>query len=306
MSCYKPVPARRLDNGSVEIHPPLGTSDMVVPCGFCVGCVMERRAQWSLRCRHEASCWDHNAFVTLTYDDEHLQKECDWHGSLVPEHPRLFLRYLRRAMSGVQNAPNSADKPIRFFGCGEYGSLRKRAHYHLLLFNVRFEDNERYGERTYTNKLVSRLWKYGTHLIGDVTAASAAYVAGYTLKKVQAIDREKEYGLVNFETGEYVERGREFTMCSNRPGIGQYWYERYKRELRHGYVVADGSQVSVPPCYAKKLRDSGPYLFEEQSFNKYKKSKSFDPADRTEARLAVREEVAGSRLAFFSKSHLED
>lgn len=302
MTCYRPVPARRSDNGSVMIHPPLGTSDMAVPCGFCVGCLLERRQQWSLRAQHEASCWDHNCFLTLTYDDEHL----DWKGSLNADHPRLFLRYLRRNIAGVQSAPDSDDKPIRYFGCGEYGTQRKRAHYHLLLFNVRLPDRERYGESTYTSGLVSRLWKFGSHLVGDVTGASASYVAGYTLKKVQAIARDSAYRVVNYDTGEVAERDREFTMCSNRPGIGQYWYEKYKSELRNGYCVMDGRKVSVPRFYDKKLRNDSPELFEQMSWNKYKQGKSFDPADRSEARLAVREEVASARKVFFSQSHLED
>lgn len=302
MTCYRPVPARRTDNGAVVIYPQLGTSDMSVPCGFCVGCLLEKRQQWSLRCRHEASCWDHNAFVTLTYDDAHL----DWRGSLDKEHPSLFLRYLRRELSGVQSAPSSEKRPIRFFGCGEYGTQRNRAHYHLLLFNVRFTDNERYGERTYTSKLVSRLWPYGSHLIGDVTPASAAYVAGYSLKKVQAIFRDSAYRVVNLDTGEVSEREREFNMCSRKPGIGHYWYEKYKSELRSGYCVTDGRQQSVPRFYDKKLRVDAPLLHEEMLWHKYKKGKSFDPADRTEARLTVREGVVAARQAFFSSTHMED
>lgn len=304
MTCYRPVPARRSDSGCVTIHPPLGTADMAVPCGFCIGCVLEKRQQWALRCRHEASCWDNNVFLTLTYDDD--KKGLEWHGSLNKEHPNLFMRYLRRELSGVQDAPGEARKPIRFFGCGEYGTQRKRAHYHLLLFNVRLPDHERYGERTYTSKLVSKLWKYGNHLCGDVTPASAAYVAGYSLKKVQAIDRESSYGVVDFETGEFTIREREFSMCSRKPGIGQYWYDRYKSELRNGYCVSDGQTVSVPRFYDKKLRVDDPALHEEMSWNKYEKGKSFNPADRSEARLAVREEVATARKSFFSTNHLED
>lgn len=302
MSCYRPVPARRSDNGSVMIHPPLGTADMQVPCGFCIGCMLERRQHWSLRCRHEASCWDHNVFLTLTYDDDHLE----WHGSLNRSHPDDFLRSLRRKLPGVQNAPGSSRKPIRFFGCGEYGSQRQRAHYHLLLFNVQLPDHERCGERTYTSRLVSELWPFGSHLCGDVTAASASYVAGYTLKKVEAVHRDNQYGVANFDTGEYVMRDREFTMCSRHPGIGQFWYDKYKGDLRHGYIIDDGRQVSVPRAYVKKLRDDAPAIYEEMSWNKYQKGKSYDPADRSEARLAVREEVTSARHSFFSTSHLED
>lgn len=310
MTCYKPVPARRADSGGVVIWPELGTSDMAVPCGFCVGCLLEKRQQWSLRCRHEASCWDFNYFLTLTYEDGKIgyngKPGLDWRGSLDKEHPKLFLRYLRRRVSGASCAPGKKEKPIRVFGCGEYGSQRQRAHYHMLLFNVQFTDTERYGERTFTSKLVSELWPFGSHLLGDVTPESASYVAGYALKKVEAIRRDSTYGVVDLETGECAEREREFNFCSTKPGIGQFWYERFKDELRHGYCIMDGRQVSVPRFYDKKLRVDAPGLYEEMSFRKYQKGKSFSPADRTEARLGVRENVVKARQSFFSSTHLED
>lgn len=260
---------------------------------------------WAMRCQHEASTWSHNAFLTLTYDDEHLP----WHGSLDRAHPTRFIRYLRRAVSGVEEAPDgSGRRPVRFFGCGEYGSQRSRAHYHLLLFNVRFDDVSRYGEDTYTSELVSRLWPEGSHLLGKVTPASAAYVAGYATKKVSKWKRDAYgcYQVVDRNTGEVHERKPEFPMMSLKPAIGQYWYDRYKEDLRHGFVLNDGRQVAIPRVYRDKLKRDDPQLYEEMQFRKYEKAKQFDPADRTEARLAVREQVAQARKQFFSTPHLED
>lgn len=303
MTCYSPWTAYRSSQGVVSQKKTADCESLSLPCGACIGCHMDRSQQWALRCRHEAATWTHNVFLTLTYDDEHLP----WHGSLNGDEPRLFIRYLRRRLDGVQEAPDgSGRKPIRYFGCGEYGSQRARAHYHLLLFNVQFGDVSPYGKETYTSKLVSELWKYGSHLIGEVTPASASYVSGYALKKVGAWDRARVYGVHDPDTGEYVERKPEFAMMSLKPPIGWYWYAKHKSDLRHGFIVVDGKQVAVPRLYRDKLALDDPGLHEQMEWKRYQKASNFDPADRTEARLAVRGEVARRKKEFFKRSHLED
>lgn len=265
---------------------------------------MERSQLWAMRCRHEAQFWDHNAFVTLTYDDEHLP----WHGSLNREHLQKFLKRFRKATEGVALAPNSKHRPVRFFGCGEYGSTTKRAHYHLLLFNVSIPDREKYGKDTYTSRMLSDLWPYGSHLVGTVTPASAAYVAGYSMKKVYGrfnSNKEAHYGVVNRETGEYVERLPEFSAMSLKPGIGQYWYDRYKRDLQHGYVVLDGAKAPVPRFYEQKYRNDFPEEIEEREFSRELLRRERDPNELSEPRLLAKEAVARSRKAFFKPDHPE-
>lgn len=303
MTCYSPWIAYRDRSGGVSQKETADSESLSLPCGACVGCHMDRSLSWALRCRHEAAMWTHNCFLTLTYDDEHLP----WHGSLCTKEPRRFIRYLRRFITGAEVAPDgSGRKPVRFFGCGEYGSRRSRAHYHILLFNVRFNDVHQYGAETYTSDLVSRLWTKGSHLIGSVTPASASYVAGYALKKVSAWQREQRYGVVDYSSGEFVERQPEFAMMSLKPPIGYYWYAKFKSELRNGYCVVDGKEVAIPRLYRDKLAVDSPRLHEEMQWNRDKKMFSFDPADRSPARLAVREEIVRARKSFFSSSHMED
>lgn len=255
---------------------------------------------WAMRCRHEASFWDHNAFITLTYDDEHLPQ----FGSLVPKHLQDFLKRVRRAKAGVQAAPGSVHRPIRYFGCGEYGSRTKRAHYHVLLFNVRFEDAVRYGDETSTSPLLSALWPYGSHLIGTVTPASAAYVAGYATKKVYGrYESEAAYEVVDPRTGEVVgRRVPEFPRMSLKPGIGQYWYDRYKRDLRNGYVVVDGAKLPVPRFYEQKYQSDFPEENDDRDWAREQVRRTRDPADRSEDRLVVAELVARARKRLMTRS----
>ena len=40
---------------------------LLIPCGTCIGCQLERARQWAMRCVHEAQMHERNSFVTLTY-----------------------------------------------------------------------------------------------------------------------------------------------------------------------------------------------------------------------------------------------
>lgn len=303
MTCYYPLNLYKLDNGQVVGYGPkaAGGRPFSAPCGRCFGCDMERTKLWAIRCRHEAQFWDFNSFVTLTYDDAHLP----WHGSLDPVHLRNFLKRLRRCKSGEQAAPGSDHRPIRFFGCGEYGTNTQRPHYHVLLFNCRFEDARKYGKDTFTSELLSSLWSYGSHVIGSVEPASIAYTAGYAAKKVHARrDREAYYGVTDLSTGEYVERVPEFSRMSNRPAIGQYWYDRFKSDLQHGYLVVDGGKVPVPRFYADKFKAEFPESADDLEYQRYLVRLASDPNERSEQRLIVKELVARGRKRLLRRSSL--
>ena len=54
------------------------TNWIPISCGQCIGCRLDYSRTWADRCLLEAQDWEHNAFITLTYDPEHLPplKEC--------------------------------------------------------------------------------------------------------------------------------------------------------------------------------------------------------------------------------------
>ena len=145
MACYHPVPFQQLtrerldkDNrpetirGDVKINPPINTETGYLPCGTCLGCKAARATSWAYRCMHEASLYDHNRFITLTYDDDHLPPN----GWLNLRDVQLWMKRLRKAIP----------TKIRYFLTGEYGSNTGRPHYHALLFNCRFPDEKPAGK----------------------------------------------------------------------------------------------------------------------------------------------------------------
>jgi len=71
VACFKPLTAFRQANGSV-VFAERGdvVATLALPCGRCIGCRLERARQWSVRVMHEASLYEENCFVTLTYSEE--------------------------------------------------------------------------------------------------------------------------------------------------------------------------------------------------------------------------------------------
>lgn len=275
MACYHPAKAYRCADGSV-VFAQLARFDIVgdirLPCGQCIGCRIDRSREWAARCMHEAQMHEQNAFLTLTYDDEHLPANC----SLDYRHFQLFMKRLRKAGA----------KP-RFFMCGEYGDNTFRPHYHCLLFGHRFDDLRHWklgstGFPIYTSVVANQFWKLGNVYIGEVSRQSAGYVARYCMKKVNGDLAAEHYG----------DRQPEFARMSLKPGIGSTWFARYGADvLPCDYVVADGIKVPVPRYYDKLFKGD----IDDVKFNREQYARKF--ADNsTDERLEVREQVAKARL----------
>lgn len=303
MACYYPrvgyKSARLTKNGKSKIvfrpdeavfaHMPIQ-----LPCGQCIGCKLERSRQWAIRCVHEASLYDDNMFLTLTYDDEHLPK----HGTLVKKHFQDFMKRYRKCIS---------PKKIRYFMCGEYGEENMRPHYHAIIFNHFFEDakihKKSQGYNLWTSEKLDELWQKGYSLIGSVTFDSAAYVARYILKKVtgssdEANDRIiKRYTKCNPDTMENHRILMEYSAQSRRPGIGADYMESYKMDIyKNDSVIQNGKEV-VPP----KFYDS---RFEIENPEEYKRIKEKRRArmgrlahNKTPERLRASEKVKMAQLA---------
>lgn len=168
-------------------------------CGQCTPCRINRRRIWTHRIMLEAAQYEDNSFVTLTFDDDHMPADL----SVRPADITSFMKRLR----------NHHDRKLRYFACGEYGENTFRPHYHLAIFN---HPRCRHGQTNLRSvyccpvcEAVSKAWPYGNILVGSLEQQSAAYIAGYVVKKM---------------TGEFDPRleGRrpEFARMSLRPGIG--------------------------------------------------------------------------------------
>lgn len=255
MPCYRPLSGFRskLVNESGKRSIVFSARDALdryetidIPCGQCIYCRLEKSRQWAMRCVHEASLYEKNCFITLTYDPENLPEG----GKLDYDAPVLFMKRLRKKFGDN----------IRSFGCAEYGEKNRRPHYHLLIFNHDFADKDLWrdqGENSlYVSNSLKSLWPYGHSTVGNLTFESAAYTARYVTKKLNGPAAEGHYVSTNPLTGEIFDLPPERSVCvSRRPGIGRLWYERWGKYLKdHDHAIIRGKKVR-PAKYYDRLFD---------------------------------------------------
>lgn len=201
---------------------------LLLPCGHCNECMLAKRKEWSVRCACESLSHKSSCFVTLTYDDAHLR-------SLNRADPLKFIKAIR----------NSGFK-VRYFGCGERGSLTLRPHYHIVLFgflpsDIQYEGDSKSGQAIYSSKFLNSIWNKGFVSVQFFDSMYAGYVAGYTSKKLG--DPES------------------FLFMSTKPGIGyDYIFTHKDIILKYGNVFGDfglSKKASIPRYFKKVLEKNG-------------------------------------------------
>ncbi len=200
-----------------------------VPCGQCTACRITRAKEWSIRMVHESFHHEHNIFVTLTYDDEHLPKN----GEINTEETRNFIKRLRKHL-GV-------NRRIKYFITGEYGKNDDRPHYHAIIFGLGLKEHKIKKTKNGWHILegpVCKAWTKGYIQGGTVTPDSTRYVAEYIQKK-----------LYKTEDGE---RKQPFATQSN--GLGQAWYKKNQQYLKNNLAITfQGKRFPIPQYYIRKL-----------------------------------------------------
>jgi hypothetical protein len=165
-------------------------------------CRITRRTEWKTRLILEYR-YNNNigSFVTLTYSPEFLPESDKFSGgTLVKSHLRNFIKSVRNQFR------NSESRVFSYFAVGEYGSLSKRAHYHLCIFGI---------EHGLLSKIVKKVWKYGFSSVSDLQVGGferMGYTVGYTVKK-----------MTNTESvGKLIgdDRLPEFSFMSRKPALG--------------------------------------------------------------------------------------
>lgn len=290
MACFHPLEAWQASSGAIAFRE---TKDALrhlwLPCGRCIGCRLVRQRSWALRCMHEAAMHKVNSFITLTYDDDHYEPGLNY---------KDFQRFMYRLRQKLG--------PTRFFACGEYGEKTLRPHFHAILFGRTFPLPVPVGKSIYTDTTLSKLWPAGFSSFGEVTYASAAYVARYATKKITGDQADRHYIRVDTRTGEFVRVLPEMGRMSLRPGIGHTWFNKYWQDVylaRDGVVQPGGTVVPPPRFYDQLLERKQPKIRAEKEITRYQNGKRFEK-DNTQERLKVREKCAIARMNFNRKEKL--
>lgn len=298
-------------------HPDRGIVEakaMPIKCDQCIGCRLDYSREWATRCMLELPYHDSSWFVTLTYDDFHLDNgvtikgESDEPsltyysdpstGEAFPAYSlrmRDYQKFMKRLRKSFYRTDEDEELiPIRHYSCGEYGSTTHRPHYHGILFGLQLDDLVYYktnelGQKLYNSPSLQRAWSddfgpIGYAVIAEVTWESCAYVARYILKK-QKGEGAKIYTNFNISP--------EFTCMSKRPGIGkQYLLDHpdiYKWDQINIPTAKGGLKVRPPKYYDRVFDDIAPERLEEVKAN----------------RQVVAEAIAAAKMAQTSLPYLE-
>lgn len=256
---------------------------LMLPCGGCVGCRVERSRKWAVRCMHEASLHKESCFITLTYDEEHLPDD----GSLSVREWQLFAKRLRKKLGD-----------FRFYMCGEYGSRNWRPHYHALIFGRDFADKVYHcrgsqDDKIYRSAVLDAVWGRGFTSIGSVTFESAAYTAAYCVDKFTGPNSDWYYTRLNCR-GNPVRLVPPFNLMSRSPGIGAEWLKKYHPQVfAFDAINVNGKETGVPRYYDKLFNRMGDAAKDRLSELKAERELNalLSVGDNTPERLAVRKEV---------------
>lgn len=327
MACYAPIRAymhiaRKTEKGKKLVvfktsHIQGPFDEIEVPCGKCIGCRIDKSRDWAIRCVQEASLFEKNCFITLTYNPENV----DNNNSLNRRDFMLFMKRLRRHYHGhdIVETEKGVSRPIRYFQCGEYGTELGRPHHHACLFNFDFTDKEifqtRNGVDLYRSRQLDRLWskeiqdadagnykasnnfskgnkrytKLGYCTVGEVTWESAAYCARYICKKITGDQADDHYRTVDPDTGEISTKLPEYCTMSRKPGLGARFFERFESDFfPKDFTTRAGKRFAVPDYYTRLLERKNPEAYNEIKARRKEKA-LLHADDNTLARLRVRQ-----------------
>lgn len=248
---------------AAEVRPSPFLRELAIPCGKCIGCRLRQRLDWSIRASLEGQFHDEKCFVTLTYSDSYLPS------TLQPKQFQDWLKRLRKAV-GVK---------IRFFGCGEYGDISGRPHYHAILYGTSltpraFWSRSDSGIDQFLNPTLSVSWPFGIATVADFSDDYCSYVAGYVCKKM---------------SGPRADPNREepFVRASRRPGLGADWFNSFHSDcvvdnpaaddlIRDG-LVYHGKAYPIPKFFERKL-----HLIDAQLYDIMKAKRASQPHDEVD------------------------
>lgn len=248
---------------------------ILVPCKKCIACRLDYSRRWADRMMLELDHSKVGIFVTLTYNDEHLEygDEVYIPDVLTGEAlPKRFPTTVKRDVQLFHKRLREHFYPrqIRFYTVAEYGPERARPHYHSIYFGLSLSDfpdivldhYNRHNQPVYRSKQLADIWQKGFVTLANISWQTCAYVARYSLKKLGS------------EKGAALERGvlPEWSLCSRRPGIGGYFHIDHpdifdnptdKIFISDKFGVKSVDSINLPAFNFEKLQYVNPDLYAE-------------------------------------------
>lgn len=188
---------------------PYTNKTMVVPCGHCKACALNKSNHYTQLLQMESKASRYTVFVTLTFANNYIpvaemvdaidrpfgldlidcrsgellanidhcymkREEYALKFNLNGKVPYLDKTYLQKFLKRLRYYVSKTTKaPLRYFACGEYGPVHFRPHFHLLLF---FDSEE---ILQVLEQSIYQSWPFGRIDIQLSKGKTSGYVAGY-------------------------------------------------------------------------------------------------------------------------------
>lgn len=221
MKCIKPI---WIKNDSYEGE---------VACGKCIGCRVNKKILWSMRCCHELYEHKKSIFVTLTYDSKLHYPQAY---SLEKAHLQKFIKRLRKSLGS--RIPKGR---IRYFAAGEYGEKTQRPHYHLIIFGIGFSEKQ----------LIMDCWNYTDWNVESIREKAFGIAERQSIQYVAKYIEKQLNGPAALE--QYKNLGREPVFKISSLGIGKVWAEKNAAQYQdQGFITINGRQVAIPRYYINR------------------------------------------------------
>lgn len=222
---------------------------VLIGCGKCPACLMHKQQVVALRLGYDLRsprCLD-SLFVTLTYDDEHLERDVvDTNtGEIYPlpsVNPETIRNYLKRVRKSLDY--DATINKLAFYLSAEYGDITKRPHYHAIMYIL--------GDKNTCKVDLKTALKENWHMCNwsqlsdskcfQSTNSEAArmYTAKHQTKRCQGIE------------------GQHPNFHRMSQGYGSEFFTQYPSEVdflkRNGYLYSENKyKVPAPRYYLEKL-----------------------------------------------------
>lgn len=218
-----------------------------VPCGKCEICRYNDAISWRVRLLEEFHHCFNCFFVTFTYSDDCLPfaSRTDFHGNsyyYACVSKRDVQNFFKRFRVYFERKEKRPLENFKYFLVSEYTPLRRRPHYHALLFNIPgYSANDEISVKTLQKK-ISEIWNNGGIDLSVTTNGRIAYVTNYL------------FGLEDLPQG-YI---KPFRLMSKRPPIGYNFLERlevikWQKDNLYNFYPSNQYKLKLPRYYRDKI-----------------------------------------------------
>lgn len=234
-------------------------------CGTCQECMAEKANNWLVRNYYEEKAHTKKCFITLTY----------------AKNPRILIKkdlqdFIKRLRFKLYKAEQIK---IRYFGCGEYGTLNNRPHFHLIIYGWKdekpiYKGLNKKGNVIYESELIRTTWGKGLTSYQNFNSKEIPYIALYNspndtgrkrvyAKKAEILKHYKNKTLasetvekrLNKIKSEYAEV-KEFNVWSQGIGWTEFLKQYNTSKLTFEEYIEDGVYLTPSP-WVKVMANMG-------------------------------------------------